>query len=603
MRRIFLTISVVILALQSVAYAANLVIQPTTTVRLQTANNTSAANGFVTQANGNAGPGNISKLDIHSLLYPGAHTKIYAHLMLWFGTASHMNVGYSSTDRVQVGRQIRDMVTRGIDGVIIDWYGQGTVSDQATLQVMKVAEANPGFTFAIMVDAGAIRDHSCAGCTPQQALIKHLQYIEQTYFGSPAYMRIEGRPVVTNFDIDLSFQIDWKAMYSALASDPDFIFQNNNGFTHSMSGGSYSWVKPTATDYGAGYLTSFYKTAKTHSGMEAVGATYKGFNDTLAKWGSNRIMDQQCGQTWLQTFSKINSLYDSGNQLDALQLVTWNDYEEGTEIESGIDNCVSISSSVSKNSLNWSVTGNENTVDHYRVYVSSDGKNLMPLTDMNTGNSSLDLCSFSLATGSYQMFVQGVGKPSMRNQITAPVAYSPNCGGGGGTTIATITLQAMPSSLNIHLGHSATTTINVNSSGAVATPITLGCSNLPVGMTCTFAPAVVSADSGNVTSTLSISAAATSASLGRREPKQGFVYASLFAFGMFGIVSVGQIKRKRIFQSLMVLTVTGAAVLLCSCGGGGTTSRAQTVSNYTITVAGTSDGAQMSTTTMSVSVE
>ena len=39
--------------------------------------------------------------------------------------------------------------------------------------------------------------------------------------------------------------------------------------------------------------------------------------------------------------------YNSGKQLPALQLVTWNDYEEGTEIESGIDNCFSLSASVS----------------------------------------------------------------------------------------------------------------------------------------------------------------------------------------------------------------------------------------------------------------
>ena len=79
------------------------------------------------------------------------------------------------------------------------------------------------------------------------------------------------------------------------------------------------------------------------------------FNDKLALWGANRIMDQQCGQTWLQTFSKINGIYSSGNQLNALQLVTWNDYEEGTEIESGIDNCVSVAATLSKNTLDWPV--------------------------------------------------------------------------------------------------------------------------------------------------------------------------------------------------------------------------------------------------------
>ena len=48
---------------------------------------------------------------------------------------------------------------------------------------------------------------------------------------------------------------------------------------------------------------------------------------------------------------EINGLYNSGKQLPALQLVTWNDYEEGTEIESGISNCLTISASVSQATL------------------------------------------------------------------------------------------------------------------------------------------------------------------------------------------------------------------------------------------------------------
>ena len=394
MRRVFVLVCLACFALQSVAYANNLVINPTTTLAQQTSNNTSAADSFKTQVNGNIAGGNVSKLDIHSLIYPGNHTKIYAHFMGWFGTSNHMNVGYDSTSRIQVARQVQDMVSRGIDGVIIDWYGNGTTSDLATLALMKEAETHPGFTFAIMVDTGAIDNHSCSGCTPQQALVKHLQYIEQTYFDSPAYMRIQGRPVVTNFDIDANYQIDWKAAANAMASAPTFLFQSSPAFTHTATGGGYSWIQPKTTDYGSAYLTNFYKTGKSYANLQTVGASYKGFNDKLALWGSNRIMDQQCGQTWLETFSKINGMYDSSNQLESLQLVTWNDYEEGTEIESGIDNCVSVNASTAKNALNWNITGKENTIDHYKVYVSADGKNLMSLADVSTGNSSLNLCTF-----------------------------------------------------------------------------------------------------------------------------------------------------------------------------------------------------------------
>src|SRR5262249_23673164 len=152
-----------------------------------------------------------------------------------------------------------------------------------------------------------------------------------------------------------------------------------------LSGGSYSWVMPTTLDYGMSYLSSFYNTGKAHTAEETVGTSYKGFNDTLSGWGSGRIMSQLCGQTWLKTFSRVNSLYNSGKQLSTLQLVTWNDYEEGTEIESGIANCFGVFAFVSGKSLHWNVSGSENTVDHYSVYISTDGKNLMPLASEGRG--------------------------------------------------------------------------------------------------------------------------------------------------------------------------------------------------------------------------
>src|SRR5947209_7391659 len=126
-----LCVSILLLSLTGVCVAASSVV-PTTTLSAQKASNSSAAKTFVTQSNGNSGAANVSKVDVHSLLYSGANTKIYAHLMLWFGGSNHMNVGYNSNDATQVQRQIKDMISRGIDGVIIDWYGPNNSIDDAT---------------------------------------------------------------------------------------------------------------------------------------------------------------------------------------------------------------------------------------------------------------------------------------------------------------------------------------------------------------------------------------------------------------------------------------------------------------------------------------
>lgn len=403
---------------------------PTTTLLAQTGNDTSAADNFALQSNGNLGANNVSKLNIHSLLYSGATTKVLAQLLLWFGQSGHMDVGYSSTDPAQIKRQITDMASRGIDGVIVDWYGPNNAIDQATQLVMQEAQKHAGFSFAIMIDAGAMRGVHCS-CSPNQKLIQLMQYVEQKYFSSSAYLKLDGQPVVTNFNIDQWYSVDWNAVNAALAVPPRFLFQNNEGFTHAMSDGSYSWVMPQLVDLGLGYLSNFYSTGQSFANKETMGATYKGFNDSLANWGSGRHMQQQCGETWLQTFSQINSLYNAKKQLPYLQLVTWNDYEEGTEIESGIDSCFALDASVSGGTLEWDISGSEDTVDHYAVYSSTDGQNLTELKDVQPGTHSVNLCSLSssMPAGNYQMFVQAVGKPSLANRMAQPVSYTPACGG------------------------------------------------------------------------------------------------------------------------------------------------------------------------------
>jgi hypothetical protein len=399
-----------------------------TTVASLSANNTSAANAFATQSNGNLGANNVSKIDVHSLLYPGAQTKILAQLLLWFGQSDHMSVGYSSTDPAQVTRQIEDMMSRGIDGAIVDWYGPNNAIDAATQLVMHEAEKHAGFSFAIMIDAGAIASNGCNGCNPQQTLLKLMQYIEQNYFPSSAYLNVQGQPVITNFNIDYNYQIDWAGLNAQLKTPPRYLFQNQGGFSQPMSDGSYSWVMPQMGNFGLSYLSSFYATGLQFSNEKTVGAAYKGFNDSLAPWGSGRFMDQQCGGTWLQTFAQVNSLFNQGRQLPYLQVVTWNDYEEGTEIESGIDSCFSLQASVSGNQLQWTTAGNENNIDHYTIYSSTDGKNISKLTDLQIRTYSADLCALGIGSGNFQLFVQAVGKPSFANRLPKPVSYQGSCG-------------------------------------------------------------------------------------------------------------------------------------------------------------------------------
>src|SRR5258708_4658651 len=176
--------------------SAHAIASPTTTLAAEKSNNTSAADNFgsltcknyVTgaivscTANGNEAPTNISKVNIHSLLYSGNTTKIFAHLMLWWGNSSHINVDYSSSDSAQVHKQVTDMISRGINGVIMDWYGAGNYQDSNAKLVMNEAQTRSEFTFAILIDQGALKSMGvCEGCDGTSALISAQEPSSETH--------------------------------------------------------------------------------------------------------------------------------------------------------------------------------------------------------------------------------------------------------------------------------------------------------------------------------------------------------------------------------------------------------------------------------------
>ena len=408
----------------------SITVNPTTTLSAETSNNTSAADSFAEQSNGNAAAGNVSKVATRTLLYPGSTAKIYAHFMPWFGSPKHMSIGYISDDSQQIKKQVTDMVSRGLNGVIIDWYGIDPAGsdflmiDHVTQLMMQEAELHPGFSFAIMYDQGALAP--CAnkpGCDMTQRMIDDLNHVNVSYWNSPAYQKSGGRPVLYFF-LNPLYTIDWARLRSGVAGNPLFIFPHETGFTHAQSDGGFGWIKPELANNSdpaaLAYLDLYYNTA-TSTAKFSTGSGYPGFDDSLAPWGKHRKVGQQCGQTWLQTLDEAKNHYSTSNQMSGIQLVTWNDYEEGTEIETGIDNCVTVNTSVAGTVVSWSITGQATTLDHFSIYVSVAGGNLMWLKDTPVSTLSMNLAQFNLDPGSYMVYVKATAKPSLTNKMSSGV--------------------------------------------------------------------------------------------------------------------------------------------------------------------------------------
>jgi hypothetical protein len=399
-----------------------------TTLQAESQNNTSASDSFQGMSNGNLPPSHVSKRPLRSLLYAEARTKVYARVVPFFlKSQKHVDVGYHSDDPRQVGRQVEDMMSRGIDGAIVDWYGTDHPDlGRASFAFRDAAESHPGFSFVISEDKGALKN--CArkpDCDVTRRLIEDLNYAYDRFEQSRAYLQIDGRPVVFFFDVNLD-PIDWGRVRKFVKGNPLFVFRNAGALRRPESDGAFVWVDHTG-HRDMPYLDDFYKKAVDAGRSRPVisfGSVYKGFDDRAASWSENRVTDQECGQIWLDTFTKINRYYSPSRPLDYLEVVTWNDYEEGTEIETGIDNCVSIEPSLSDRTLSWRITGNEAAIDHFVIYASKDGNRLTEVAELPDRARKWELTA-NVERERYQLFVQAVGKPSIVDKMSRPILWTP----------------------------------------------------------------------------------------------------------------------------------------------------------------------------------
>jgi len=128
-------------------------------------------------------------------------------------------------------------------------------------------------------------------------------------------------------------------------------------------------------------------------------------------------------------------------------------------------------------------------------------------------------------------------------------------------------------------------------------PVTFSCSGMPSESTCSFNPASVTPNGSFVSTTLSITTTAPSASLKRPQASRGALFYALIVPGFLGVfISLGTFGRKRTRYALLGLLLTAGTVLLQSCGGGGSSSQTQKNTNP-----GTPAGTSIVTVTASTS--
>ncbi len=267
----------------------------------------------------------------------------------WFGNGEHIDVGYSCHDPAVLRRQIAQAKTLNIRGFVVNWYGPRKEFEDRTYAMLQQAAFENDFKVAVQYDEAV--DHPGYAT---QAVIVDLQYLYDRYIsprGGPsrsAYLRYHGRPVIFIFPKDSA--TDWNRVRQVTQSwsdPPVLIYKDQSAKYPDAFDGFYAWVQPGREGWardgshdGEDYLRYFYRNMMDHHPDKlAVGAVWPGFDDTRASWSRNRHMAYRCGKTFEDTLRVFRHFYGTENPPPYLLIVTWNDYEEGTDIERSIGHC------------------------------------------------------------------------------------------------------------------------------------------------------------------------------------------------------------------------------------------------------------------------
>ena len=241
---------------------------------------------------------------------------------------------YASRDKDVIEYHLLLMKLSGIDGVLINWYGSqgsnGDVNDLLTSSDAIVSYVDDfGMQFGVVLEDRFSRNIEDAKT--------NLRYLKNNYFNNPKYIRTgTGQDPLVGIFGPITFQqpAQWTQILAEAGEDVEFLtLWHESGDAGSNADGEYAWVYQDANQNNhLSHLDNFYNN-KAPQLKTVMGSAYPGFKDFYAQGGAGSnyfSIPHENGATLDQTLARLTQ---HKSKLDMVQLVTWNDYGEGTIFE------------------------------------------------------------------------------------------------------------------------------------------------------------------------------------------------------------------------------------------------------------------------------
>lgn len=242
--------------------------------------------------------------------------RVHLYSQGWWGSPSHINIGYRSDDPNIIARQVisaKAVLAPATLDTCVDWYGPTEQPNNTYCQFLQTESEKHGAQFSIMIDKGAKGDGSTL-----------LAYLRENYFKSPAYAKLNGKHMVWSFAAQPS-------VVDLLAKQTDIIL-----FTENSGANSYAWPNGFAPDTPQTYLERYLK----RQDASMIPCLWHGFDDhkksnpAVGAWGGKpRLMSPGTPTGWELWNSLVALIKTTGKHFKDIGIATLDDYEERTRIE------------------------------------------------------------------------------------------------------------------------------------------------------------------------------------------------------------------------------------------------------------------------------
>lgn len=248
---------------------------------------------------------------------------------------------YDSADPDALECQVLLMKFAGIDGIIVDWYGIQDFRDYGALHrnTQRVIEqvTKAGLEYAICYEDQSVKHMVEQGHLPEEQAVSHgqsvMRWLEDHCFDDEAYLKLGQQPVLLVFGPQYFRSAQWDELFSVLRRRPRFYTLNR---TEPIADGAFAWPPmdggTTTKKEWQRYLMQFH--AKAADGGR-VAAVFPQFHDVYGQAGLHQSyghLDTLDGKTFSETLDIALT-----QECDLVQIVTWNDYGEGTMIEPTVE--------------------------------------------------------------------------------------------------------------------------------------------------------------------------------------------------------------------------------------------------------------------------